>query len=89
MQRAVDSVALYRLMLLAQNKTAPEQVRAIAWTKLNDLKTWLNQKVPDPDVSAHFAYAADRIARFNTDPKEIPVAKPIDPPPGQPIGAID
>lgn len=84
---AVDSVALYHLMALAIEESAPEQVRAIAWARLRELKDWLARA---PSASAgelsHFRYAADRITRFQANPKEITLPKPAEPPPGQPIG---
>ena len=36
--RAVDSVVLYHLMQLAVAEGAPEQVRAVAWSKLKELE---------------------------------------------------
>lgn len=86
-QHTVDSVVLYHLMDLSIDEDPPEQVRAIAWEKLRELKDWLSH-APTTSVEqrAHFAYAADRITRFLANPKEITVPKPADPPPGQPIG---
>jgi len=85
--RAVDSVALYHLMALSADEAAPQQVRAIAWTKLRDLGDWLAHAAPASfDQRAHYAYAAERIKRYEANPKEITLPKPADPPPGQPIG---
>ena len=85
-QRAIDSVALYHLMVLARDEAAPEQVRAIAWAKLHDLKSSISLTGLPFDQGAHLAYAVDRIARFEANPKEVPLPKPVEPPPGQPIG---
>jgi hypothetical protein len=85
-QRAIDSVALYHLMVLARDEAAPEQVRAIAWAKLRQLKSALNQTGLPFDLAAHYAYAVDRITRFEANPKELPMPKPAEAPPGQPIG---
>jgi hypothetical protein len=85
-QHAIDSVALYHLMVLARDEAAPEQVRAVTWTKLQQLKNYFGQTGLPFDQAAHYAYAVDRITRFETNPKELPMPKPADPPPGQPIG---
>ncbi len=86
-QRTVDSVVLYHLMELSIDEDPPEQVRAIAWEKLHELRDWLKQASGVPvEERAHFAYAADRITRFLANPKEVTIPKPAEPPPGQPIG---
>ncbi len=79
--RTVDSVVLYHLMSLASNAGAPEQVRAIAFAKLGALRTYL-----ESEQSALAKYSVAQIKAFESNPKEINVAKPIEPPPGQPIG---
>ncbi len=86
-QRAVDGVVLYDLMALAGNEGAPAQVRAIAYDKLIGLKTWLaGQASADVDLRAFQAYGVAQIKKYETNPKEISVPKPIEAPPGQPIG---
>lgn len=85
--RAVDNVALYDLMRLARDEVAPEQVRAVAWTKLSALEGWLKSQAPSSfDQRAHNQYAAERIRRFEANPKEVTIPAPVEPPPGQPIG---
>jgi hypothetical protein len=83
-QKTVDNVVLYHLMALASNPNAHVQVREIAWQALTDLNARLGGM-----STPHARYAAARIERFLKDPKEIPVPKPVDPPPGQPIGCDD
>ena len=86
-QRAVDGVVLYDLMMLAANETAPAQVRAIVFDKLIRLKTWLGgQSSTDPELRAFHAYGVAQIRKYETNPKEISVPKPMEAPPGQPIG---
>ncbi len=86
-QRTVDSVALYHLMALAHDGSAPAQVRAIAYDELDGLAKALAGKMEGgTDQSMHFKFAVAQIRRFQTEPKDIPLTKPIDPPPGQPIG---
>jgi hypothetical protein len=84
--RTIGNVVLYRLMLLAQNVQASEQARAIAYTKLDDLRRWLlSRQTTDTGERAHSFYAAAQIKRFEDDPKVITVTKPADPPDGSPI----
>jgi hypothetical protein len=85
-QRTIGNVVLYRLMMLAQNVQASEQARAIAYTKLDDLRKWLlSRQTADAAERAHSIYAAAQIKRFEDDPKVITVSKPADPPDGSPI----
>jgi len=85
-ERTIGNVVLYRLMALAQAPQASEQARAIAYLKLDELRKWaLGRQNPDTPERAHLAYAAAQIKRFEDNPKEIPVVKPVDPPDGSPI----
>ena len=88
-QRVVDTVALYQLMALAASDTAAAQARAIALSKIEDLQVYLNAPVTDPDQRAHHRLALAQIKRFEVDPKKMDLPKPIEPPPGQPIGMDD
>jgi hypothetical protein len=75
-------VVLYHLMALASNAAVPEQVRAITFGKLVALRTFLE--------SGKFIYQTkyfiSQIKSFENNPKEVNVPKPVEPPPGQPIG---
>ncbi|HEU5022610.1 MAG TPA: zinc-dependent metalloprotease, partial [Bryobacteraceae bacterium] len=85
-QRTIGNVLLYRLMALAQSMQASEQARAIAYLKLEDLRKWaLARQNADTLERAHMIYAAAQIKRFEDNPKEIPVVKPVDAPDGSPI----
>jgi len=77
-------------MLLAQNPTASEAVKAAAMFHLKQLKTWLKQelKLSDqipPGYPAHFYYEAGRIDNFldgeytphPNDLKQMPPGSPI------------
>jgi hypothetical protein len=87
-ERTIDNVVLYRLMSLAQSTDASEQARALAYLKLDDLRTWmLAQQTGDAAQRAHFVYAAAQIKRYQGDPKQLSVDKPADPPDGPPIGS--
>ena len=86
--RTVDDTALEHLFVLAANEKAPAQVRAVTWSKLEELRKWLGAQtaVPDAEQRAHFAYAAARIAEFQKNPKEWKPAPATEIPEGQPIG---
>jgi hypothetical protein len=85
--RTVDDVVLYRLLSLASNDAASEQTRAIAFSKLDDLRKWAaDRHAPEPLQQAHLRFAAHQIEYFLKNPKEIPVSKPADAPDGSPIG---
>ena len=89
LQRVVDAVVLYHLMTLAANEEAATQVRAFAWQKLNDLKSWLEKqakKANDESARAHYAFAAAHINQFQSHPKETRLTAPVEPPAGPPIG---
>ena len=85
-QRVVDDVALFQLLALAASDSAATQARAIALSKLEDLKGFLNRPVSDPDQRAHYRFAPAQIKRFQDDPKKMDFPKPVEPPPGRPIG---
>ncbi|HJZ11656.1 MAG TPA: zinc-dependent metalloprotease, partial [Acidobacteriota bacterium] len=73
----------------ARNEQAQPQVRAIATLKLSQLKQWLlsrSKSITDQQQLAHFRYAANQIERFERDPKQVTLSKPLDMPPGPPIG---
>jgi hypothetical protein len=88
-QRTVNMVVLSELMSLAASERAPNQVRAIAELKLEELKRWL---MTQPDLTrdekqkAYLFYAQNQIKRFQDDPKKMNLTRPNDPPDGQPIG---
>lgn len=88
-QRVIDNVVLYHLMSLAANESALVQVRAIASSKIEELKNWLTQQLKttrEANQRAHYAFALSQIKLFQEDPKKIALPRPADPPPGQPIG---
>jgi hypothetical protein len=83
----VDNAVLVHLLALAADEGAATQARALAHLKLDQLRAWLRQ-TPAGNSSrrAHFTYAAARIARFLEEAKPAAPAKPLEAPPGQPIG---
>jgi hypothetical protein len=88
-QRVVNTVVLVKLMEVAASENTSAQVRAIAWSKLEELKTWLDSRIPsagNADQTAHFRYGLAQIIRFQTDPAGVKITPPLSPPPGAPIG---
>ena len=88
-QHTVDMVILSDLMALASAERAPNQVRAVAELKLEQLKTWLATQrmlTTDENQRAFRFYAIEQIKRFQDDPKKLNLTRPQDAPDGQPIG---
>jgi hypothetical protein len=86
-QRAVNMVVLYQLMALAHDQTAAAQARAVAWAKLEEVRKYAaGTGAPDPLWQAHLDFAAAQIKYYQENPKEIPITRPAEAPPGQPIG---
>lgn len=86
-QRAVQNLAVQRLMDLAANEQARLQVRAAATDALRQLLATLKRPVVNRDLARHYRATADEIERFLTRPAE--PRKPTTPlpvPPGDPIG---
>jgi hypothetical protein len=89
-QRVVNDVVLYDLMMLANNPAAATQARATALLKLNELRDWLGkQPATDEGWRAAYFYAGEQIKRFIADPKQFDIPRPVVLPDGMPIGADD
>jgi hypothetical protein len=88
-ERAVEFRALEAMLSLAVNPQASTQARAIARSHLNDLlKQWTTAApLPDTAEAIHRSALIDRINDFNRDPQKFIPAKPIEAPPGMPIGS--
>ena len=88
-QITVNAVFLNNLIKLAINENASDQVKGIAYLKLDQLKTWLIMKVKttiDDSRKAHYLYSLSRIEKLQENPGEYhQEASPVAPP-GQPIG---
>jgi hypothetical protein len=87
-ERAVEFRGLEWMLGLAVNPAASSQARAIARYHVEDLlKQWTTQPAPTDSAEAiHRTAMIDRINQFNKDPEKFVPAKPIDAPPGMPIG---
>ena len=89
-QITVNDVFVNALLRLAANKSASTQVRSVAFLKLNQLDSWIKERIKgvvDEDWKAHYIFAQERIRRFIDDPQEFKIEFELNPPPGQPIGA--
>jgi hypothetical protein len=86
--RAVQSLAVNRLMELAANTEASPQVRAVATQALRELNAWLKLPSAASINAAHRSAAREDIDRFlaRPDATRKPSAPPTTPP-GDPIGA--
>jgi hypothetical protein len=86
-QRAVDLAALYHVMALANSEEAAGQARAVAHQKIGELRTWLGaQASASAEQKAHHKFALLQIKRFEENPADVKLPRPVEPPPGQPIG---
>lgn len=91
-QRTVNAVVLAHLLTLAGDESAPDQVRAIALSKLDELKKWLvsQESLPkDASTRAAFFFAQSQIELFERDPTHVQVPSPAQSPAGDPIGALE
>jgi hypothetical protein len=79
-QNAVYVRTVEALLSLAANPQASSIVRAVASAKLNTIKQRANPSDPID------AYLTQRIDQFQTDPAKFTPAKPVEAPPGMPIG---
>ena len=87
-ERAVEFRALEATLALAVNPAASSQARAIALSHINDLlKQWTTAPPPTDTAEAiHRAAPIHRIQTFQRDPEKFIPTKPIEAPPGMPIG---
>jgi hypothetical protein len=79
-QSAVYARTVEALLSLAADSKSSVEVRAITYAKLEDIKRRSNVTSPLE------AYLVHRIKEFQDDPAKFVVAKPVEAPPGMPIG---
>jgi hypothetical protein len=85
--RAVEFRALEAMLALAVNPAASTQARAITRSHIDDLlKQWTASTPQDSAEAIHRAALITRINDFNRDPTKFTPSKPIEAPPGMPIG---
>jgi hypothetical protein len=88
-QMAIDGALFFNLANLATNKDGSVQTRAIASWKLDELRGWLQSRIPataDEEWKSFYTYIASAISRMKESPEEFHTEYPFDPPPGMPIG---
>jgi hypothetical protein len=88
-KRLVEKLTLQHLTKLAGNKEAASQVRAIANLKVNELKNWLESRMPgekDTAQKAHYLFALSQIREFENNPTDLNQTMPLTVPDGAPIG---
>jgi hypothetical protein len=87
-ERAVEFRALEAMFGLAVNPAASSQARAIARSHIDVLlKAWTTEPPPRDSAEAiHRKAMIDRIDEFEKDPAKFVPVKPIEAPPGMPIG---
>ena len=77
---AVHARTVEAVLRLAADPKGSTEVRAICYAKLQDIKRRSNLNSPLE------AYLVHRIKQFQDDPEKFAAAKPIEAPPGMPIG---
>jgi hypothetical protein len=87
-ERAVEFRALEAMLALAVNSAASSQARAIVEWHIGDvLKQWSSTPTPTDSAEAiHRAAMVARIQQFEREPEKFVPAKPVEAPPGMPIG---
>jgi hypothetical protein len=87
-ERAVEFRGLEAMFGLAVNPAASSQARASARSHIDDLlKAWTTAPPPSDSAEAiHRKAMIDRINEFEKDPAKFVPVKPIEAPPGMPIG---
>jgi hypothetical protein len=91
-QMTVNYVWITNLTQLALSKNASAQARAVAFQKLDQLKTWLVTKsgtTTDESWKAHYNYLVIQIKKLQEDPDDFKEDNFLPAPPGMPIGELD
>jgi hypothetical protein len=91
-QMTVDGALFAGLARIVTSKDASFQSRAIISWKLDQLKTWLQQRIPataDEEWKAFYSYMVTSLNRLKEQPDEFKMEYPLDTPPGMPIGSYD
>jgi hypothetical protein len=88
LQTVVNNQVLKYLIMLAANTRASEIVRGQALYELEELKTWMNNKLANADAKdkATYLFALSQIDEFKREPNKFVTPEPTEMPPGAPIG---
>jgi hypothetical protein len=87
-ERAVEFRAIEAMLALAVNPATSSQARAITRSHINEVLKEFTTTPPPTDTAEaiHRAALVERINEFQRDPAKFVPAKPIEAPPGMPIG---
>ena len=87
-QRLVNNLTLKRLLALAADTKAPENVRGITLLQINELKTWMNKVLVTAgnDQKANLLFGLSQIKEFENNPDKFKPAETLSMPDGSPIG---
>lgn len=87
-ERAVEFRALEAMLALSVNPAASSQARAITRSHIADVLKQLTTAAPLTDTAEaiHRAALIDRINEFEREPAKFVPSKPVEAPPGMPIG---
>ena len=91
-QMTINYVWVTNLAQLALSKNASAQARAVAFQKLEQLKTWLITKASSTDEEswkAHYNYLVIQVKKLQENPDDFKVDNFLPAPPGMPIGQLD
>ncbi len=91
-QRTINHIALTHIMKLSVHEKASSGARAIAWAKLEELKSWIAGKIKsesDYAQKAFFELSLSQIQTFQGQPKDFKWKEIEKMPPGAPIGMDD
>jgi hypothetical protein len=85
-QQVVNNQVIKQLITLAANRSAQDQVRAIALLKLKEIKQWLATTTPaDSDWKAHYQFVHLQISSFEDKPDDVLPFTPLSVPDGAPL----
>ncbi len=92
LQMTVNHTVINNLIRLVMNNSASAQARAVANFKLDQIKSWLSEKVKsttNESWKAHYAYELSLINSFHENPEKYQPENLLSAPPGAPIGATE
>ncbi len=85
--RAVQFRTVEAMLVLAMDQTASTEARAITRARLEAMAQQITAATsPDADETAHIAAIVARIAEWQHSPEKFIPSKPVEAPPGMPIG---
>jgi hypothetical protein len=89
LQKVADNTLLSNLMQLAASNDASNEVKAVTWLKIQELKEFAMKgynTVDNKSLKAHFGFAVHQIEQFEINPEKYKQTGVAIPPQGAPIG---